>query len=219
MHDYNSDGLATHYCKAPDTPIVSTVRLSGSEELLWKHQKPYSTLSCCTYSSEFTVETDRVSTAWRCNGDAAPAWSNKWPFTTLWLTDKASKPEAAHKHASSDSTQNTWLCCFWKQQRSALGLYRSNREFELKWCTVRLRAKLSVSTPQWGAADVEIKVPSGENTELKRSPFKAWSRSVYSHTCYAYCHGFLPCLFLHFRSIHLHFFPNLSRIFSCVGCG
>ena len=23
--------------------------------------------------------------------------------------------------------------------------------------------------PQWGAADAEIKVPSGENTELKRS--------------------------------------------------
>ena len=58
---------------------------------------------------------------------------------------------------------------------------------------------------QWGAADAEIKVPSGENTELRRSPFKAWSKSVYSHTCYAYCQGFLSCLFLHFRSIHLHF--------------
>ena len=74
------------------------------------------------------------------------------------------------------------------------------------------------SSPQWGAADAEIKVPSGENTELKRSPFQAWSRSVYSHTCYAYCQGFLLCLFLHFRSIHLHFFQNLSRNFSCVGC-
>ena len=51
------------------------------------------------------------------------------------------------------------------------------------------------STPQWGAADAEIKVPSGENTELTRSPFQAWSRSVYSHTCYAYCQGVLPCLF------------------------
>ena len=51
-------------------------------------------------------------------------------------------------------------------------------------------------TPQWGAADTEIKVPSGENTELKCSPFKAWSKSVYSHTCYAYCQGFLSCLFL-----------------------
>ena len=40
-----------------------------------------------------------------------------------------------------------------------------------------------LSSPQWGAADAEIKVPSGENTELKRSPFKAWSKSVYSHTC------------------------------------
>ena len=67
--------------------------------------------------------------------------------------------------------------------------------------------------PQWGAADAEIKVPSGENTELKRSPFEAWSRSVYSHTCYAYCQGFLPCLFLPFQSIHLHFFQNLSRFF------
>ena len=46
--------------------------------------------------------------------------------------------------------------------------------------------------PQWGAADAEIKVPSGENTELKRSPFKAWSRSVYSQACYAYCQRFLP---------------------------
>ena len=35
---------------------------------------------------------------------------------------------------------------------------------------------------QSGAADAEIKVLSVENTELKRSPFKAWSRSVYSHT-------------------------------------
>ena len=36
------------------------------------------------------------------------------------------------------------------------------------------------SDPQWGAADAEIKVLSGENTELKRSPFKALSMSVYS---------------------------------------
>ena len=30
------------------------------------------------------------------------------------------------------------------------------------------------NTPQWGAADTEIKVPS-DGTELKGSPFKAWS--------------------------------------------
>ena len=69
--------------------------------------------------------------------------------------------------------------------------------------------------PQWGAADAEIKVPSGENIERKRSPFEAWSRSVYSHTFYAYCQGFLPSLFLPFQSIHLHFFQNLSRFCLC----
>ena len=29
-----------------------------------------------------------------------------------------------------------------------------------------------LSSPQWGAADAEIKVPSGENTELKFLPLK-----------------------------------------------
>ena len=47
--------------------------------------------------------------------------------------------------------------------------------------------------PQWGAADAEIKVPFDEDTKLKGSPFKAWSRSVYCHACYTYCQGFLPC--------------------------
>ena len=61
-------------------------------------------------------------------------------------------------------------------------LYMLNGNFKV------LRFLLSVTfilfvlaglAPQWGAADAEIKVPSGENTELKRSPFKVWSRSVY----------------------------------------
>ena len=47
---------------------------------------------------------------------------------------------------------------------------------------------------------------------VKRSPFKAWSRSIYSQTCYAYCQGFLPCLFLPSRSTRLHFFQT-SPIF------
>ena len=76
----------------------------------------------------------------------------------------------------------------------------------------------SVYNSAVGSCDAEMKVPSSENTELKRSPFRAWSRSVYSHTCYTYCQGFLPCLFLPFRSIHLHFFQTSSD-FSCVGCG
>ena len=74
---------------------------------------------------------------------------------------------------------------------------------------------LSSFLPAVGSCGRRIKVPSGEITELKRSPFKAWSRSVYSHTCYAYCQGVLLCLFLPFWSIHLHFFQNLSRFFPC----
>ena len=71
-----------------------------------------------------------------------------------------------------------------------------------------------------------IKVLFVENTELKGTLFKAWSRSVYSHTSYAYCQGFLPCLFLPFWSIHLHFPKTSSDFFpvlavantsSCVG--
>ena len=91
----------------------------------------------------------------------------------------------------------------------------------------QLRPRLTVFDPPWltlfgsvpllGAADAESEVPSVENTEPKGSPFKAWSRSVYSHTCYAYCQGFLACLILSFRSIHLLFFflQKLSQFFLC----
>ena len=64
------------------------------------------------------------------------------------------------------------------------------------------------TSPQWGVEDAEVKVISDENTELKRSPFKVWSRLVYSLACYAYCQKFLPFLFLPSESIHLHFFPK-----------
>ena len=62
----------------------------------------------------------------------------------------------------------------------------------------------------------KLKSPSGENTELKRSPFEAWGRPVYCHTRYVYCQGLLSCLFLPFRSIHLHFFQNLSRFLAVL---
>ena len=100
---------------------------------------------------------------------------------------------------------------------TCLGRGRHTSEVSRRNST-RVIVIIVLSVPQWGAADAEIKVPSGENTELKRSPFKAWSRSVYSHTCYAYCQGFLLCVFLPFRSIHLYF-PKTSPYFSCVGCG
>ena len=40
-----------------------------------------------------------------------------------------------------------------------------------------VRSNNVLSLPQWGASDAEIKVPFGENTELKRSPFKARSNN------------------------------------------
>ena len=73
-------------------------------------------------------------------------------------------------------------------------------------------------TPQWGAVDAKIKVPFGENTELKRSPFKAWGRSVYSHTCYAYCKGFFFLAYYYTSGPFTCIFPETSPDFSCVGC-
>ena len=72
-----------------------------------------------------------------------------------------------------------------------------------------------LSAPQWEASDAEIKVTSGEKTELKRSLFKAWSRSAYSHTSYAYCQGFLSCLFLPFSPFTCKSFQILSRFLLC----
>ena len=78
---------------------------------------------------------------------------------------------------------------------------------------------VSGEAPRWGAADAEIKVPSGENAELKHSSSKAWSRSVYSHTRYAYCQGFLSCFFSYHSGPFTCIFSKTSPDFSCVGCG
>ena len=67
--------------------------------------------------------------------------------------------------------------------------------------------------PLWDTADVEIKDPFVENPEFKGCPFTAWSRSVYSHACYACCQEFLPCQFLPFRSIHLHISKTSPEFF------
>ena len=110
------------------------------------------------------------------------------------------------------------LLCNWRTRYSHIRKIRTIHVQLTETLSLSLSLSRSLSPlfpPQWGAADKEIKVPSGENTELKRSPFTAWSRSVYSHACYAYCQGFLPCLFIPFRSIPLHFFQNLSRFLLC----
>ena len=72
--------------------------------------------------------------------------------------------------------------------------------------------------PQWGAADAVIKVPFGENAELKRSPFKTLGRSVCRLACYAYSQGFLPYFFLPSSPFTCIFFPKPLQNFSCGGC-
>ena len=58
----------------------------------------------------------------------------------------------------------------------------------------------------------KLRAPSVENPELKGSPFKAWSRPIYSHACFTNCQGFLADLYPPgpFTCI---FSPNLSRVF------
>ena len=97
-------------------------------------------------------------------------------------------------------------CCFWYVVVCrSFGCYCWKSDLCCCFWCFRALFSPSLLAPQWGVADAE----------LKRSPFKARSRSVYSHTCCAYCKGFLPCLFLPFQSIHLHFFQNLVRFFLC----
>ena len=60
-----------------------------------------------------------------------------------------------------------------------------------------LKNSLLPFVPQWGAADAEIKVPSGENTELKRSPYPAWSgRCMAMHATLAAREFFLAYFYL-----------------------
>ena len=54
----------------------------------------------------------------------------------------------------------------------------------------------AINMPRNGELQTQkLKVPSVKHAELEGSPFKAWDRSVYSHTCYAYCQGFLPSFY------------------------
>ena len=75
------------------------------------------------------------------------------------------------------------LCTWWSAMLSVQSLIRCN-------CKAAI---FFYPTPQRGAADTEIKVPFDKNTDLRGSPFEAWSRSVYCPACFTYCQGFLPC--------------------------
>ena len=56
--------------------------------------------------------------------------------------------------------------------RELVGSVSDSRMASPRRTTALLKFSLGLAGPlQWGAADAEMKVPSGENTELKRSPF------------------------------------------------
>ena len=93
--------------------------------------------------------------------------------------------------------------------------------------TVEKVSLVLFSLPRWEAVDTEIKVPSGENTEFKRSPFKALSSSVFLLkpwvvqyiAIYATLTSRDFLLISTLPVLSPAFFPKPHPIFSCVGCG
>ena len=136
--------------------------------------------------------------------ETCPYHSSLLLFTMVRRSSCDSCDHSAVSHSRNSAGNLAWTVLF--------AYYTSTCPI---FCT---RSRLSVSQshcvfdsheiPQWGAADAKIKVPSGENTELKRSSLNPVGQ-YYSHICSAYYQGFL----LPFRSIHLHFFKTLSISF------
>ena len=95
-----------------------------------------------------------------------------------------------HMHNKTETVFSVYLYMILVEWTTATSICKKKKK-KKKFFNI-LYLKYLHSLIQWGAADAEIKVPSGENTELKRSPFQAWSRSVYSHTSVSYTHLTLP---------------------------
>ena len=118
-----------------------------------------------------------------------PTWAGEHPLARVCFLRYLFHVARAYKVALDHQTQPVLILEHWRHMRC--GVLRA-----YYGCFLLLLFFLQLDCPngipQWGAADAEIKVPSVQNTELKGSPFKAWSSSVYSHACCAYCQGFLP---------------------------
>ena len=92
--------------------------------------------------------------------------------------------------------------------------------FDVKWLVRRVTIGGPRSGEPWTQKLKSLLVRTQSLNVLPLKP------GVSSHTFYAYCQEFFPCLFLPFQSVHLHFFQNLSWFFpalavantsSCVG--
>ena len=76
-----------------------------------------------------------------------------------------------------------------------------------------------LSSPQWGAADAEIKVPSDENTELKVLPLKPGVGQYIGIHATLTARDFFLAYFYTPGPFICIFFPKPLPIFPCVGCG
>ena len=84
-----------------------------------------------------------------------------------------------------------------------------------QWCV-----RLHWWYPQWATADTEIRTPSAVESPAadKCFPFKSWSRSEYSHECFAHCQIFLPCPNFDLPRL-LFSSESVSLLFNCVNLG
>ena len=72
-----------------------------------------------------------------------------------------------------------------------------------------------MAAPQWGAADAEINVPFGENTDLKRSPLKLGVGQYIAKHVTLTARDFFLVYFYPSSPFVCIFFQNLSRFFLC----
>ena len=88
----------------------------------------------------------------------------------------------------------------------------------MRYVLFALSLSLSRSLPQLGAAGAEIKLPSGESTELKRFPLKPGvGQYIATHATLTARDFFLT--YFYPSGSFTSFFFKTSPNFSCVGCG
>ena len=92
-------------------------------------------------------------------------------------------------------------------------------EVQMCWYAHFLFFLFSFTTPLWGAADAEIKVPSGENTEsLNFLPLKPRLGSYIAIHATLTARNFFLAYFNPSSPFTSIFFQNVAN-FSCVVCG
>ena len=176
---------------------------------------------CCPFNQKMSMMSDMC---WKCHSDESVINDEKGRWWVKGEKRKKEKKKMKERKNPFWTAACQWptnhgrhavLCCFWYPINKNKFKKKKNICAHVKVPLIHVRVRWIMETLKHPACIL------GWVARLfpTASPFKAWSRSVYSRTCYAYCQAFLPCLFLPFRSTYLHFSQNISQlIFSCVGC-